>query len=178
MAMLLAACGGDAGEVDQTPTSTTAAQDGATDDTEPDDSTDAESTTTTGAEAGEEEPPPTSAGTAVLTIGGTTYEFSGLTCFYDEAAAEAYGSEDTSFVAGAGDADEGVTVAIGTPLGPQFVEVVYRTGEERWWMVDSKTEGLRTFEDGQIIAEGEFEHTIDRAETGTIEQGTLEASCG
>lgn len=185
MAVSVAACGGDsAGDgpdptsAPETPETTTETTEGTTGTTETTGSTEPEVTSST---AGE--PAATGSGTATLTIGDLTAEFSGLTCYYDEDAAEANNDDDTTFGAVVQDGDAGLAVVI-RDMGIELFEVLYITGDgDQWHMNHTDTENhfdhVYSVENGVITVEnGEFDQIVDQAETGVSEMGSLQASCG
>jgi hypothetical protein len=174
--MSVAACGGGAAGDSPDPTSASEAPESATEIPEMTGPTELETSSPTARE-------PAATGTATLTIGDLTAEFSGLTCYYGEEAAAANNDDKATFGAVVQDGDAALVVLI-RDTGIEIFEVVYVKGDgERWHMGLTDTENqishVYSVENGVITVEnGEFDQVIDQAETGVTEAGSLQASCG
>ncbi len=178
LATVLGSCGGGAADDDSDPEPTGSS---ATTDTPSATTPEASDTTIPAPTTTEQaaEATATGAGDASLTIGDMSYEFSGLTCYLDAAAAEAYGDEDATFAALAQDGDATLIITV-RDKGIELFEVGYirNDGSATWHMVSNDVEPNYLVEDGRITAEGEFELILDSEETDTTEVGSIEASCG
>lgn len=179
LGLFTTACGG--GESNDGDPATTESSDDSAATPTTDAPDDPDPTTQTSTEGRTPDAPPAGAGTATLTIGDMTVEFTGLSCFYGADAAEAAADEDATFGAFAQNGDEALGVSI-REMGIALFEVAYATGDGDFWHMsrtdtENEIETLYTVEDGHISAEGDFDHIVDQEEVAT-EPGTLEASCG
>jgi hypothetical protein len=179
LALLVGACGnGASDDPEREATETSDASAGTTVTAgEPENSTETESAQSTAAPE-PEAATATGSGTANLTIGDTTVEFTGLTCYFDAEAAEVHGDDDAIFAALAQDGDTILLVSI-RDQGIELFEVAYLPGDGSGnrHMISTGADPSYLVEDGRITAEGEFDLIVDSAESGT-EFGTLEATCG
>ena len=183
LATVVGACGGSTTE-DGEPASTESvdASDNTTATSDPGgaEETEETGTTRTTAEPETDAAPAAGAGTANLTIGDMTLEFTGLTCYYDDDAAEAYGDEDATFAAVAQDGDAIFFVVV-RDMAFDLFEVAYIPGDETrgWHMSSTDVDPSYLVEDGRIAAEGDFDLFVETSEEPErTEPGTLDASCG
>ncbi len=172
----MAACGGDSAGDRPDPTTASEGPEGTTEEPEKTASTEPETISPTARK-------PAATGTATLTIGDLSAEFSGLTCYYDEEAAAANNDDKATFGAVANDGDAALVVLI-RDTGIEIFEVLYVAGGgERWHMgltdTENQVEHVYNVDNGVITVEnGEFDQVIGQTETGVTEMGFLQASCG
>jgi hypothetical protein len=186
-ALLAAACGGgeDNSGADEGESAATTSLEGG----EPDDAGTSVTTTApanaadTSVDDSDGDVATAGAGSANLAIGDMTYEFDGLTCYYDDNAAEAAEDEDVTFAAVAQDGDSAIVVQL-SDKGLMLFEVLYVVGDGTVWAGTIAQSGQNlvggeySIEDGQItVSEVELEHVVDSEVTETA-GGSVSASCG